>query len=248
MTKLSGKVALVTGANSGIGLASARRFAAEGAVVYITGRRRAELEEAAASIVGAVIPVPGDISDLSSLDRLYAQIEAEQGRLDVLFANAGLGSFSPLGDITEDHFDDTFDVNVKGTLFTVQKTLPLMRSGGSIILTGSTAGSRGAPAFSVYAASKAAIRSFARNWIIDLGKTGIRVNILSPGPIETPGAQGLVEPDQRAQFLAELASTVPLGRVGQPSEVASVALFLASDDSSFVNGVELFVDGGSAQV
>jgi NAD(P)-dependent dehydrogenase (short-subunit alcohol dehydrogenase family) len=248
MGKLAGKVAVVTGGNSGIGLASARRFAAEGASVYITGRRQDELDAAAAAIGGDVVAVRGDISRLGDLDALYDRVRAENGRIDILFANAGLGEFKPLGEITEEHFDRTFDVNVKGTLFTVQKALPLMGHGGSIILTGSTAGSTGAPAFSVYGATKAAIRSFARNWILDLKGTGIRVNILSPGPTATPGALGLVPSSERDQFTQLLQSSVPLDRVGQPEEIAAAALFLASDDSSFVNGAELFVDGGAAQV
>ena len=248
MGKLAGKVAVVTGGNSGIGLASARRFAAEGAFVYITGRRKDELDAAAAAIGGEVAAVRGDISRLADLDALYDRVRNEKGRIDVLFANAGLGEFKPLGEITEEHFDRTFNVNVKGTLFTVQKALPLMGDGGSIILTGSTAGSTGAPAFSVYGATKAAIRSFARNWILDLKGTGIRVNILSPGPTATPGALGLVPSSEQDQFTQLLQSSVPLDRVGKPEEIAAAALFLASDDSSFVNGAELFVDGGAAQV
>ena len=248
MGKLAGKIAVVTGGNSGIGLASARRFAAEGAFVYITGRRKDELDAAAAAIGGEVAAVRGDISRLADLDALYDRVRNEKGRIDVLFANAGLGEFKPLGEITEEHFDRTFNVNVKGTLFTVQKALPLMGDGGSIILTGSTAGSTGAPAFSVYGATKAAIRSFARNWILDLKGTGIRVNILSPGPTATPGALGLVPSSEQDQFTQLLQSSVPLDRVGKPEEIAAAALFLASDDSSFVNGAELFVDGGAAQV
>jgi NAD(P)-dependent dehydrogenase (short-subunit alcohol dehydrogenase family) len=247
MGKLEGKVAVVTGGNSGIGLASARRFAAEGAFVYLTGRRQDELDAAVAGIDGNVVGVRGDIARMEDLDALFDRVRAEKGRIDVLFANAGLGEFKPLGEVTEEHFDRTFNVNVKGTLFTVQKALPLMGEGGSIILTGSTAGSTGAPAFSVYGATKAAVRSFARNWILDLKDSGIRVNILSPGPIATPGAYGLVPDSERDQFHQLLQSSVPLGRVGQPDEVAAAALFLASDESSFVNGAELFVDGGAAQ-
>jgi NAD(P)-dependent dehydrogenase (short-subunit alcohol dehydrogenase family) len=245
---LEGKVALVTGGSSGIGLASARRFAAEGAIVYITGRRQAELDAAAATIKGSVTAVRGDVAALGDLDVLFARISEEHGRLDILFANAGLGDFKPLGQIDEANFDRTFNVNVKGTLFSVQKALPLMTEGGSIILTGSTAGSTGSPAFSVYGASKAAIRSFARNWILDLKGTGIRVNILSPGPTSTPGVQGLVPEGQADEFEASLASLVPLGRVAHPDEIAAAALFLASNESSFVHGAELFVDGGQAQV
>jgi NAD(P)-dependent dehydrogenase (short-subunit alcohol dehydrogenase family) len=248
MGRLSGKIAVVTGGNSGIGLASAQRFAAEGAFVYITGRRQDELDAAVKAIGFEVAAVRGDIASLEDLDALYERVRGEKGRVDILFANAGLGEFKPLGEITEQHYDQTFDVNVKGTLFTVQKALPLMKNGGSIILTGSTAGSTGAPAFSVYGATKAAIRSFARNWILDLKGSGIRVNILSPGPTATPGAYGLVPASERDQFSQLLQSGVPLGRIGQPEEIAAAALFLASDESSFVNGIELFVDGGAAQV
>lgn len=248
MSRLKGKIAVVTGASTGIGLAAAKRFVAEGAFVFITGRRQAELDAAVSSIGSNVEAVVGDVSRLDDIDRLYATVKAKKGRIDILFANAGLGEFKPLGDITEEHFDHTFDVNVKGTLFTVQKALPLMNAGGSIILTGSTTGSTGAPAFSVYAASKAAVRSFARNWILDLKGAGIRINVLSPGPTETPGALGLVPEVERGAFTAMLASQVPLGRVADPDEIAAAALFLASDDSSFVTGVELFADGGAAQV
>lgn len=246
--KLVGKVAVVTGANSGIGLAAATRFAAEGATVYLTGRRQNELDAAVAQIEGKAFGVCGDISNLADLDTLFARIGAEQGRIDILFANAGLGEFVKLGEISSEHFDHTFNVNVRGTLFTVQKALPLMGSGGSIILTGSTAGSKGIPGFSVYGATKAAIRSFARNWVLDLKDTGIRVNILSPGPTLTPGVHGLVPDEHQDAFTAELASGVPLGRMGRPDEIAAAALFLASDESSFVNGIELFADGGAAQV
>jgi NAD(P)-dependent dehydrogenase (short-subunit alcohol dehydrogenase family) len=248
MGRLEGKVAVVTGANSGIGLATAKRFAAEGAFVFMSGRRQRELDEAVASIGSNVVGVRSDVSKLDELDRLFAIVMEQQGRIDILCANAGLGEFMPLGQITEEHYNLTFDVNVKGTLFTVQRALPLMAGGGSIILTGSTAGSTGAPAFSIYGATKAAIRSFARNWILDLKGTGIRVNILSPGPTSTPGVFGLVAEDQRGAFEALLASQVPLGRLADPAEIAAAALFLASEDSSFVNGIELFVDGGSAQV
>jgi NAD(P)-dependent dehydrogenase (short-subunit alcohol dehydrogenase family) len=248
MGRLAGKIAVVTGGNSGIGLASAQRFAAEGAFVYITGRRQDELDAAVKAIGFEVAAIRGDIASLEDLDALYERVRVEKGRVDILFANAGLGEFMPLGEITEQHYDHTFNVNVKGTLFTVQKALPLMKDGGSIILTGSTAGSTGAPAFSVYGATKAAIRSFARNWILDLKGSGIRVNILSPGPTATPGAYGLVPASEQDQFTQMLQSGVPLGRIGQPEEIAAAALFLASDESSFVNGVELFVDGGAAQV
>lgn len=248
MSRLTGKVAVVTGGSSGIGLATAARFAAEGACVYITGRRAAELDAAVQQIGGDVVGVRGDVANLADLDALFSQVQSEKGHLDILFANAGLGEFAALGEISEEHFDRTFGVNVRGSLFTVQKALPLMRAGGSIILTGSTTGSTGTPAFSVYAASKAAIRSFARNWILDLKGTGIRVNILSPGPTATPGVHGLVSEPEREQFAELLASQVPLGRVAQPEEIAAAALFLASEESSFVNGIELFADGGAAQV
>jgi NAD(P)-dependent dehydrogenase (short-subunit alcohol dehydrogenase family) len=249
MGRLTNKVAVVTGANSGIGLATAKRFAAEGAFVFLTGRRQAELNAAVTAIGGSnIFGVQSDISKLDDLDRLFAVVKERQGRIDILVANAGLGEFMPLGQITEAHFDQTFGVNVKGTLFTVQKALPLMGPGGSIILVGSTAGSRGAPAFSVYGATKAAIRSFARNWILDLKGSGLRVNVLAPGPTATPGAFELVPEEERSGFAEALASQVPLGRVADPDEIAAAALFLASDDSSFVNGIELFADGGAAQV
>ena len=249
MGKLDGKIAVITGGNSGIGLASAKRFVAEGAHVFIAGRRQAELDAAVASIGGNVTGIRSDVSNLEDLDRLYQMVKEQEGRIDILFANAGLGEFLPFGQITEAHFDRTFGVNVKGTLFTVQKALPLMQPGGSIILTGSTAGSQGSPAFSVYGASKAAIRSFARNWILDLKGSGIRVNVLAPGATSTPGLHGLTpNTEQDRQMTEMLIAQTPLGRMGRPEEIAAAALFLASDESSFVNGIELFVDGGMAQV
>ncbi|ESZ19625.1 SDR family NAD(P)-dependent oxidoreductase [Mesorhizobium sp. L48C026A00] len=249
MGKLDGKIALVTGGNSGIGLASAKRFMAEGAYVFITGRRQPELDKAVASLGDNVTGVRSDVSSAQDLDRLYETITAQKGRIDILFANAGLGEFMPLGEITETHFDTTFGVNVKGTLFTVQKALPLMQGDGSIILTGSTTGSHGSPAFSVYGASKAAIRSFARSWILDLKGSGIRVNVLSPGATSTPGLHGLTpDLEQGRQMTEFLIAQTPLGRMGRPDEIAAAALFLASEESSFVNGVEFFVDGGMAQV
>ncbi|WP_406227061.1 glucose 1-dehydrogenase [Pseudomonas siliginis] len=248
--KLEGKVAIVTGGSTGIGLATATRFAKEGAHVYITGRRQAELDAAASSIGGNATAVRVDSSKLEDLDKLFNEVKVKHGRVDVLFVNAGGGELLNLKDVTEEHFDDTFGRNVKGVLFTVQKSLPLLAKGASIILTGSTAASSGTPDFSVYAASKAAVRSFARNWILDLKGQDIRVNCLTPGPIKTPGLVGLAGPDEAHQqgMLDHFATLIPMGRVGEPDEIAKAAVFLASDDSSFVNGSELFVDGGIAQI
>src|SRR3981189_1084225 len=249
MSRLEGKIAVVTGANSGIGLASAKRFVAEGAHVYITGRRQEELDKAIQAIGSGVTAVQGDVSNLEDLDRLFAKGRADHGRIDVLFANAGLGALEPLGKITASSFDLVFGVNVKGTIFTVQKGLPLMRDGGSIILTGSTTGSMGTAAFSIYSASKAAIRNLARSWTLDLKGTGIRVNVLSPGPTATPGLlNGLARSGQKDALIAGLIAPTPIGRMGLAEEPAAVALFLASDDSSFMTGSEVFVDGGMAQV
>ncbi len=246
--KLEGKVALVTGGTSGIGLASAQDFAAQGATVFITGRRQAELDAAVALIGAKAIGIRGDVASLDDLDRVFAEIEAKAGHLDVVFANAGGGDMVPLAAVTEEHFDRIFDSNVKGTLFTVQKALPLLKDGGSIILTSSTAAVKGTENFSVYSASKAAVRNFARTWLLELKPRNIRVNAISPGPIRTPGLAGLVPVEHQEGLLAHLATLVPIGRLGQPSEIAKAATFLASDDSSFINGIELFVDGGTAQI
>ncbi|QRN96677.1 SDR family oxidoreductase [Archangium violaceum] len=247
--RLQGKVAVVTGGTSGIGLATAKRFAAEGAWVFITGRRQAELDAAVKEIGANATGVQGDVSNLADIDRLYEAVRQKQDRIDILFANAGGGEFSPLGAITEEHFDKTFTINVKGTLFTVQKALPLLRDGASVILTGSTAATKASSAFSVYGATKAAIRSFARNWMLELKDRRIRVNTLSPGPIKTPGLHGLGKTEEEArQILDFLARSVPMNRLGDPDEVARAAVFLAADDSSFVNGIELFVDGGMVQI
>jgi NAD(P)-dependent dehydrogenase (short-subunit alcohol dehydrogenase family) len=247
--KLDGKIAVVTGGNSGIGLATAKRFVAEGAHVYITGRRQEELDAAAKSIGKNVTAVQGDVSNLADLDRLYETVKKNHGRVDVVFANAGGGTMAPLGQITEEQYDRTFNANVKGLLFTVQKALPLMPATGSIVLNASIVSIKGMPAFSVYSATKAAVRNFARGWVTDLKGRGIRINVVSPGPIETPGIDGLAPTQaERDQIKAGLASQVPLGRMGQPDEIAKVVVFLASDDASYVNGVELFVDGGMAQV
>lgn len=249
MSRLTGKTALITGGSTGIGLASAIRFAAEGARVYIAGRRQAEIDKAITKIGHGATGIRCDVSSLEDLDHLYAQIKSEAGQLDILFANAGLGTFAPLGEISEADFDHMFGVNVKGTLFTVQKALPLMGAGGSIILTGSTTGSMGTPAFSIYSATKAAIRNFARSWALDLKGTGISINVLSPGGTETPGLHDLFGTSGQSEaLLAGLAAQTPLGRIGRPEETAAVALFLASDESSFMTGSEVFVDGGMAQV
>lgn len=242
MSKLQGKVAVITGGTAGIGLATAKLFVKEGAHVFITGRRQKELDAAVKAIGSNVSGIQGDVAKLTELDRLY-EVVAKKGKIDVLFANVGLGGFVPLGSITEDYYDTTFDINVKGLLFTVQKALPLLNDRASIILTGSAAASKGTPAFGVYAASKAAIRSFVRTWTVELKDRGIRSNVLSPGPISTPQAAA-----QPADVIARIVSTVPMGRMGESDEVAKAALFLASDDSSFVTGIELFVDGGRAQI
>jgi NAD(P)-dependent dehydrogenase (short-subunit alcohol dehydrogenase family) len=245
MKKHEGKIALVTGGTSGIGLATAKRFVAEGAHVFITGRRQAELDAAVKEIGNNITGVQGDVSKPEDLDRLMATIRREKGQLDILFSNAGVGAFVPLDAVTAEHFDWTFDINVKGVLFLVQKALPLLKDGGAIVLNGSMSGSVGQPAFSVYAASKAAVRSFARTWSVDLKARKIRVNVVSPGYIPTPAYERL---GITAEALAPTLNDIPLGRVGTPDEVAKAVSFLASDDSSYITGVELFVDGGVAQI
>ena len=246
---MSGKVALVTGGNSGIGLATAKRFVNEGAYVFITGRRESELSSAVNEIGSNVTAIQGDVSNLNDLDRLFGQIEKDKGKLNVLFANAGIAKFGVIGEITEELYDSIFDINVKGVLFTVQKALPLMPDGSSIILNASIVGSKGLPANSVYSATKAAIRSFARTWTTDLKSRRIRVNAISPGTIETPGLSNLLgSTDAGQKRLQAVFETVPLARVGTPDEIAKAVVFLASDDASYITGIELFVDGGFAQV
>lgn len=248
MGKLNGKVAVVTGGTSGIGLAAAHNFVKEGAHVFITGRRQSELDAAVKQIGDNVTGIQGDISKLADLDKLFEAVKKQKGHLDILFANAGLGSLLPLGEITEEQYYKTFDVNVKGTIFTVQKALPLFPNKvGSIILTGSTAGTMGSPAFSVYSASKAAIRQLLPSWILDLKGTEIRVNVVSPGTIHTPAYDELFG-DELGNVLEYAKSSTPLGRLGTVEEIASAVLFLASDESRFITGTELFVDGGAAQI
>jgi NAD(P)-dependent dehydrogenase (short-subunit alcohol dehydrogenase family) len=249
MGKLEGKVALVTGGTSGIGLATAKRFASEGAYVFITGRREAELAAAAKEIGKTVSGVRGDVSKLADLDRLFAQIRREKDRLDIVFANAGIAKYGAFGEITEALYDEIFDINVKGLLFTVQKALPLLPDGASIILNASIVASKGLPSNSVYSATKAAVRSFARTWTTDLKPRRIRVNAVSPGSVDTPGLSGLLASSETGEQRRKMiASLTPLGRFGTPDEIAKAVVFLASDDSSYVTGTELFVDGGFAQV
>ena len=249
MGKLDGKVALITGGNSGIGLATAKRFVQEGAYVFITGRTQSKLDEAAKQVGSNVTGIQGDVAKLGDLDRLFEQIKRDKGRLDIVFANAGVAKYAQLGTIDEEHFDNIIGINVKGLLFTVQKALPLLPDGASIILNASVVGSKGLPANSVYAATKAAVRSFARTWTTDLKARRIRVNAISPGPIDTEGLCELLGSSEAGQDrLKSLTSIMPLGRMGKPDEIAKAAVFLASDDSSFVTGIELFVDGGFAQV
>ncbi|GAA4500682.1 SDR family oxidoreductase [Hymenobacter ginsengisoli] len=247
--KLIGKVALITGGTTGIGLATAQRFVAEGAFVFITGRRQAELDAAVQLLGSQATGVRSDVASLPDLDQLFARIKEEKGHLDIVFTNAGGGEFAPLGGISEAQFDKEFGVNVKGTLFTVQKALPLLRDGASVVLMSSNAGSTGTENFSVYSATKAAVRSFARTWTADLKARRIRVNAISPGPIDTPGLNGLAPDAATAEHMKGfMMAGIPLGRMGQADEVAKAVTFLASDDSSFITGTELFVDGGMTQV
>jgi NAD(P)-dependent dehydrogenase (short-subunit alcohol dehydrogenase family) len=249
MNKLEGKITLVTGGNSGIGLATAKQFVNEGAYVFITGRRDKELAAAVKEISKNATGIQGDVSNLADLDRLFAQIKREKGKLDVVFANAGIAKYAAFGKITEDFYDSMFDVNVKGVLFTVQKALSLLSDGASIILNASIAGSKGLPTYSVYSATKAAVRSFARTWTTDLKDRRIRVNAISPGSIDTPAATDLLASSEVGEQRRKMVSTsVPLGRFGRPDEVANAVVFLASDDSGYITGTELFVDGGFAQV
>ncbi|MGA8621255.1 MAG: glucose 1-dehydrogenase [Candidatus Sulfotelmatobacter sp.] len=249
MPRLDGKVSLVTGGTSGIGLATANALAKEGAYVYITGRRERELSTAVQQIGGNTTGVRGDVSNARDLDRLFEQIREEKGRLDILFANAGIARYAALGNITEELYDSIFNVNVKGVLFTVQKALPLMPDGGSIILNASVVGSKGLSSNSVYSATKASIRSFARTWTTDLKHRGIRVNAISPGTIDTPGLNNLLASGEAGEQRRKMvASAIPLGRFGRPDEVAKAVVFLASDESSYIAGAEIFVDGGFAQV
>jgi NAD(P)-dependent dehydrogenase (short-subunit alcohol dehydrogenase family) len=242
--KLEGKIAVVTGGSAGIGLGAAHQFAQEGARVFITGRGKAKLDKAVAIIGRNAAAIQGDASDPADIDRIYAEVKSKAGRIDVLFANAGLYEPATFGEITEEHFDKLFNTNVRGVLFTVQKALPLLSSGSSVILTGSVVSIKGFESLSVYNASKAAVRSFARTWIVDLRGRGIRVNVLSPGYIDTPGLSQLLNKEQKASA----ASTVPLGRLGTADDMGKVVVFLASDDSSYVNGIELFADGGFGQI
>jgi len=244
MNRLQGKAAVITGGGSGIGFGAAKRFIEEGAFVYIFGRRQETLDTAVAQLGSSARAVQGSVTDLSDLNRLYETVKSERGGLDVLLANAGTGSFAPLGGITPEHYDQIFDLNVKGTVFTVQKALPLMSEGASIILTGSSTGVMGTPAFSIYSATKAAVRNLARGWALDLRGTGIRVNVMSPGPITTELALEVLGDEG----MNAIGATTVLGRMGEPSETGAVAAFLASSDSSFMTGGEVFVDGGLAQV
>src|SRR3984957_2802633 len=248
--KLAGKTAVITGGSSGIGLATAKRFVDEGAYVFITGRRQNELEAAVSEIGQNVTGVQSDVSKMADLDKLYAAVKERKGKLDIVFANAGTGAFAPLGQISEEHFDKQFDVNVKGLLFTVQKALPLLQAGGSIVLNASIVSTTGSPAFSVYSATKAAVRSFARTWSVDLKERKIQMQAISPGIVPTPGyntSLGMTQ-EEVDQYVQSSLGDIPLGRAGTADEIAKAVLFLASDDSSYVTGIELFVDGGLAQI
>jgi NAD(P)-dependent dehydrogenase (short-subunit alcohol dehydrogenase family) len=249
-SQLAGKVALVTGGSSGIGLATAKLFAQRGVTVYVTGRRSKELDEAVREIGPSAIAIQGDVSRLEDIGRVYRTIREQNGKLDILFANAGIGEFAPLGQITEEHFDKQFNINVKGTLFTVQGALPLMGPGSAIVLNASLASIKGSPAFSVYSATKAALRSFARNWAVDLKGRGIRVNAVSPGVIPTPGyhtSLGMTK-QQLDDYIQSVTSAIPLGRTGTTDEIAKAVAFLASNESSYITGSELFIDGGQGQI
>lgn len=248
--KLDGKVAVITGGSSGLGLATARRFVEEGAFVFITGRRQKELDEAVRSIGRNIVAVQADVAILADIRRLYATVREEKSKIDIVFANAGTGAFASLGQITEEHFDRQFDINVKGLLFTVQEALPLLQDGGAVVLNASIVSVTGSAAMSVYSASKAAVRSFARTWSVDLKDRRIRVNAISPGIIPTPGYNTSLgmSAEQVEQYVASAVPFIPLGRAGTPDEIAKAVVFLASDDSSYVTGIELFVDGGMTQV
>lgn len=247
--KLEGKIAVITGGNSGIGLATAKRFVTEGAYVFITGRRQKQLDLAVSEIGNNVMGIQSDVSNLADIDKIYTTIKDQKNRIDIIFANAGIAQFAPLEKISEEHFDKIFRINVKGLLFTVQKLLPIFQEGGSIILNASIGSSKGVEETSVYSATKAAVRSFARTWTVDLRHRKIRVNAISPGPIDTPIFSNLMQnEEQLEQFKKNIVNTVPMGRMGTPDEVAKVVSFLASDDSSYITGIELFVDGGLAQI
>jgi len=248
-SKLEGKIAVITGGNSGIGLATAKRFVSEGANVFIFGRRQNEIDRGVSEIGKNVIGIQGDVSNLADLDRLFDVVKDQKGHLDILFANAGIAQFAPLGEISEEHFDKIFRINVKGLLFTVQKALPILEDGGSIILNASIGSSKGVGGSSVYSATKAAVRSFARTWTVDLKERKIRVNAISPGPIDTPIFSSITQNEEQSElFKKNIVNAVPMKRMGSPDEVAKVVSFLASDESSYVTGIELFVDGGLAQI
>jgi NAD(P)-dependent dehydrogenase (short-subunit alcohol dehydrogenase family) len=247
--KLEGKIAVITGGNSGIGLATAKRFVTEGAYVFITGRRQKQLDLAVSEIGKNVIGIQSDVSNLADIDKIYNTVKDQKNHIDIIFANAGIAQFAPLEKISEEHFDKIFSINVKGLLFTVQKLLPIFQEGGSIILNASIGSSKGVEETSVYSATKAAVRSFARTWTVDLRHRKIRVNAISPGPIDTPIFSNLMQNEEQSeQFKKNIVNTVPMGRMGTPDEVAKVVSFLASDDSSYITGIELFVDGGLAQI